>query len=115
VSEIIQSTASCVELIIVSLYLNVELAAILLCCLPVIGTATAKVMKLVAVSTLEGQAQYAKAGAVANEVSTYVYTYALSVHRWLLYCSTVAIVHVHMLLSSYAYCKYTRSVAIAHL
>jgi ABC-type transport system involved in cytochrome bd biosynthesis fused ATPase/permease subunit len=73
VPEIIQNSASCVGLIIASFYLNPELAAILLCCLPLIGTATALVMKVMSDSTLEGQAQYAKAGAVANEVSLYAY------------------------------------------
>jgi ABC-type multidrug transport system fused ATPase/permease subunit len=76
VPEIIQNCASCVGLIIASFYLNPELAAILLCCLPLIGTATAIVMKVMSVSTLEGQAQYAKAGAVANEVFAGVRTVA---------------------------------------
>eukprot|EP00953_Heterococcus_sp_UTEX-ZZ885_P013590 7765-Heterococcus_DN1.PRE.2 len=76
VPEIIQNSAGCVGLITVSFYLNPELAAILLCCLPLIGTATAVVMKVMSVSTLEGQAQYAKAGAVANEVFAGVRTVA---------------------------------------
>jgi ABC transporter transmembrane region len=56
--------------LVAALYLNPVLAAILLCCLPLIGATVGMVTKLMSKSTLEGQGHYGKAGAVANEVRT---------------------------------------------
>ncbi|CAM9124263.1 unnamed protein product [Phaeothamnion confervicola] len=68
VSDIVMNTASFFGCFIVSFYINAHLAAVMLACIPFIGGSVALVAKFMSKSSKEGDAYYAKAGAVANEV-----------------------------------------------
>jgi ABC transporter transmembrane region len=70
IPDVTMNLGGAIGCLVAALYLNPVLAAILLCCLPLIGATVGMVTKLMSKSTLEGQGHYGKAGAVANEVRT---------------------------------------------
>ncbi|KAG5184894.1 ATP-binding cassette, sub-family B, member 1A [Tribonema minus] len=76
VADIIFNVTSCVGLLAVSFYLDPQLSAILLACLPLVGISAAVVTKLMTKAVLSGQGLYGAAGAVATEVFAAIRTVA---------------------------------------
>ncbi|CAM9148636.1 unnamed protein product [Choristocarpus tenellus] len=67
VVDIILNSFGGIFLLATSMYINAELGAVMLACIPFIGGSVAILSKLMASNTVEGADHYAKAGGVATE------------------------------------------------
>lgn len=68
IPDVLMNGFGAIGCIIVAFYMNPQLAAIVLACLPLNGISVGMVAKMMSQSAVEGQKIYSRAGAVANEV-----------------------------------------------